>query len=98
MVAVYLDYTALRLVDPEHVSVVDSFFLGGGTLVVAAGTLRKVDGTKAAFPNTHYTHTQRHTHTHTHTYKQTQEININVVVLIRFMLTHCVQFNSDKTS
>ena len=40
----YLDYTALRLVDPTHVSVVDSFFLGMGTIVVAAGNKKTVDG------------------------------------------------------
>lgn len=40
----YLDYTALRLVDPSHVSVVDSFFLGMGTIVIAAGTKSEVDG------------------------------------------------------
>lgn len=44
VVGVYLDYTALRLVDPSHVSVADSFFLGMGTIVVAAGSKREVDG------------------------------------------------------
>jgi hypothetical protein len=44
VVAVYLDFTALRLVDPIHVSVVDSFFLGGGTIVVAAGPAGVVKG------------------------------------------------------
>jgi hypothetical protein len=36
VLGVYLDYTALRLVDPSHISVVDSFFLGMGTIVIAA--------------------------------------------------------------
>jgi hypothetical protein len=40
----YLDYTALRLVDPVHISVMNTFFLGGGTLVVAAGKKAIVDG------------------------------------------------------
>ena len=31
---VYLDYTSLLLVDPHHVTVSDSFFLGMGTVVV----------------------------------------------------------------
>ena len=44
VVAVYLDFTALRLVDPVHISVVDSFFLGMGTIVVAAGSKGTVDG------------------------------------------------------
>jgi hypothetical protein len=44
VVGVYLDYTALRLVDPSHISVVDSFFLGMGTIVVAAGSKGLVDG------------------------------------------------------
>ena len=34
----YLDYTALRIEGPAHMSVVDSFFLGGGTLVLAPRT------------------------------------------------------------
>jgi hypothetical protein len=44
VIGVYLDYTALRIIDPSHVSVVDSFFLGMGTIVIAAGTKAQVDG------------------------------------------------------
>ena len=44
ILGVYLDYTALRLVDPSHISVADSFFLGMGTIVVAAGNKGTVDG------------------------------------------------------
>jgi hypothetical protein len=32
---VYLDFTALRIEGVNHISVVDSFFLGGGTIVLA---------------------------------------------------------------
>lgn len=42
--AVYLDFTALRIEGPTHISVVDSFFLGGGTVVLAPRT----DGQPAA--------------------------------------------------
>ena len=39
------DYTALRIEGPSHISVVDSFFLGGGTLVLAHRTDSKSGGT-----------------------------------------------------
>lgn len=32
----YLDYNSLVVVDPQHVSVTDTFFLGGGNLVLKA--------------------------------------------------------------
>lgn len=41
--AIYMDYTALVLQDPTHVSLTDSFFLGMGTLVLRS-TTGVVDG------------------------------------------------------
>lgn len=38
----YLDYTALRIEGPNHISVADSFFLGGATIVLAPRTDNKL--------------------------------------------------------
>ena len=40
----YMDYTAMVLVDPSLVTVLNSFFLGMGTLVLRAGPKGTVDG------------------------------------------------------
>lgn len=42
--ACYLDFTDLVLEDPFHVSVSNGFFLGMGTIVLRAGSMRMVEG------------------------------------------------------
>ena len=45
LVGVYMDWTALVAVAPEHLVVVDSFFLGGGAIVLATSpTSRAING------------------------------------------------------